>query len=323
MLDVYINFWLLFEQTCAFGAQRMKRHGEGYMHKKLKLSDIILLLLLFGCGMICLIPILNTIAVSFSDRTSAALGEVRFWPVKFTTASYRAIVQEKQFARSFFISVERVILGTCINMVLSVLMAYPLSKSESQFKGKKLYMWTVIFTMMFNGGLVPTFMVVKNLKLIDTIWALVLPGAVPVFHVILLMNFFKGIPKSLEEAACVDGANPWRILCGIYLPLSKASLATVALFCVVNHWNAFFDGKIYIDSPEKLPLQTYIQSLIVDLNPQQMASMTTEQLAEHMKMSSLTFNSAKVVVSMIPILLIYPFLQKYFVTGIVMGAVKE
>ena len=157
----------------------------------------------------------------------------------------------------------------------------------------------------------------------DTIWALILPGAIPVFNVILLMNFFKGIPDSLEEAAVIDGANPLQILIKVFLPMSKAALATITLFCIVNHWNAFFDGKIYINSLEKLPLQTYIQSLVVDLNPEQMASMTPEQMSEQMQLSSLTFNSAKVVVSMLPILLIYPFLQKYFVTGIVMGAVKE
>lgn len=293
------------------------------MRKKLTVTDIWIAIILVFCGLICLVPILNTVAISFSDKTSAALGEVKFWPVKFNLASYQAMLEEEQFSTSFLVSIKRVILGTSINMGLSVLMAYPLSKETFQFKYKNIYMWIVVFTMMFNGGLVPTFMVVKNLNLINTIWALVLPGAVPVFNVILLMNFFKGIPKSLEEASCVDGASPWDILWKIYIPLSKPALATITLFAIVNHWNSFFDGKIYIDSLDKLPLQTYIQSLIVDLNPQQMALMTPEQLTEHMKMSSLTFNSAKVVVSMVPILLIYPFLQKYFVTGIVMGAIKE
>ena len=261
--------------------------------KKLSVSDWVVSAVLILCGLICLVPILNTIAISLSDKTSASLGQVSFWPVNFNLSSYQAI------------------------------MAYPLSKTPSMFHAKKYYMWVVVFVMMFNGGLVPTFLVVKQVGLIDSIWALILPGAVPVFNVILLMNFFKNVPGALEEAAFVDGATPWTILFRIYLPLSSAALATITLFAIVNHWNAFFDGKIYIDSPEKLPLQTYIQSLIVDLNPQQMASMTPEQLEEHMKMSSLTFNSAKVMVSMIPILVIYPFLQKYFVTGIVIGAVKE
>lgn len=291
--------------------------------KKCTAVDVIITLFLIVCGLICLIPILNTVAISFSDKTSAALGNVVLWPVNFNLSAYKAMLEEKQFFQAFMVSVKRVVLGTGINMTLTILMAYPLSKDKQAFRTKGIYMWIVIFTMMFNGGLVPNFMLVKNLGLMDTIWALVLPGAVPVFNVIILMNFFKGIPKSLEEAAFVDGANPWQILWKIYIPLAKASLATIALFCIVNHWNTFFDGKIYMNTLEKLPLQTYIQSLIVDLNPERMSSMTPEQLAEQMKMSSLTFNSAKVVVSMIPILLIYPFLQKYFVTGIVMGAVKE
>lgn len=291
--------------------------------KKLSVSDWVVSAVLILCGLICLVPILNTIAISLSDKTSASLGQVSFWPVNFNLSSYQAMMEEKQFGRSFLVSVVRVILGTSVNMALTILMAYPLSKTPSMFHAKKYYKWVVVFAMMFNGGLVPTFLVVKQVGLIDSIWALILPGAVPVFNVILLMNFFKNVPGALEEAAFVDGATPWTILFRIYLPLSSAALATITLFAIVNHWNAFFDGKIYIDSPEKLPLQTYIQSLIVDLNPQQMASMTPEQLEEHMKMSSLTFNSAKVMVSMIPILVIYPFLQKYFVTGIVIGAVKE
>lgn len=291
--------------------------------KKIRLSDVAINLILGFCGLICLIPILNTVAISFSDRTSAALGLVRLWPVNFTLASYQNMLEETQFWTSFLVSVKRVVIGVSLNMFLSILMAYPLSKSESVFYKKKYYMWIVVFTMMFNGGLVPTFMVVSKLHMMDTFWALVLPGAVPVFNVIILMNFFKAIPQSLEESAYVDGAGAWTILFKIYLPLSKASLATIGLFAVVTHWNSYFDGKIYINSLTKLPLQTYIQSLATSINTDMMASMTPEEIQEMLEVSSLTFNSAKVVVSMIPILLIYPFLQKYFVTGMVVGAVKE
>lgn len=299
------------------------RKEEMAVKKKIRLSDVAINLILGFCGLICLIPILNTVAISFSDRTSAALGLVRLWPVNFTLASYQNMLEETQFWTSFLVSVKRVVIGVSLNMFLSILMAYPLSKSESVFYKKKYYMWIVVFTMMFNGGLVPTFMVVSKLHMMDTFWALVLPGAVPVFNVIILMNFFKAIPQSLEESAYVDGAGAWTILFKIYLPLSKASLATIGLFAVVTHWNSYFDGKIYINSLTKLPLQTYIQSLATSINTDMMASMTPEEIQEMLEVSSLTFNSAKVVVSMIPILLIYPFLQKYFVTGMVVGAVKE
>ncbi len=299
------------------------RKEEMAVKKKIKFSDVAINLILGFCGLVCLIPILNTVAISFSDRTSAALGLVRLWPVNFTLASYQNMLKETQFWTSFLVSVKRVVIGVSLNMLLSILMAYPLSKSKSVFYKKKYYMWIVVFTMMFNGGLVPTFMVVNKLHMMDTFWALVLPGAVPVFNVIILMNFFKAIPQSLEESAYVDGAGAWTILFKIYLPLSKASLATIGLFAVVTHWNSYFDGKIYINSLTKLPLQTYIQSLATSINTDMMASMTPEEIQEMLEVSSLTFNSAKVVVSMIPILLIYPFLQKYFVTGMVVGAVKE
>ena len=291
--------------------------------KKFKISDVLIYLALLFCGLICLIPILNTVAISLSDKTSAALGLVRLWPVNFTTVSYGNMLEETQFWVSFMVSVKRVIIGVSLNMVVTILTAYPLSKSSSQVRTKSIYMWIVVFTMLFNGGLVPTFMVINKLNLMDTFWALVLPGAVPVFNVILLMNFFKGVPQSLEESASMDGAGPWTVLAQIYLPLSKPSLATIGLFSVVTHWNSYFDGKIYINSVSKLPLQTYIQSLSSSLNAEMMATMTAEEVQEQLAMSSLTFNSAKVVVSMIPILLIYPFLQKYFVTGMVVGAVKE
>lgn len=291
--------------------------------KRFTVSDFVIYGFLLFCGLICLVPILNTVAISFSDRTSAAMGLVKLWPVNFTLASYENMMKEGQFWTSFGVSLKRVLIGVFLNMVLSVLMAYPLSKSPTKFHSKKIYMWIVVFTMMFNGGLVPTFMVINNLNLMDTFWALVLPGAVPVFNIIILMNFFKAIPESLEESAYVDGAGPWTVLCKIFLPLSKAPLATISLFAVVTHWNSYFDGKIYINSMNRLPLQTYIQSLSTSLNTDMMASMTAEEIQEQLTVSSLTFNSAKVIVSMIPILIIYPFLQKYFVTGMVVGAVKE
>ena len=285
--------------------------------------DYVIFLILAIASFSCLIPMLNAVAISLSDKTSAALGKVYFWPVNFNISSYKNILEEDQFFRSFTNSVYRVFLGGAINLVLCIIMAYPLSKGRHFFRARDAYIWVVVFTMLFNGGLVPTYLVIKNIGLIDTIWALVLPGAVPVFSVILLMNFFKGIPHALEEAAVIDGANPLYVLFRIFIPLSKASIATITLFSVVGHWNAFFDGKIYINTPAKMPLQSYIQSLTVQVDFTRLSTMTKEQVLEQLERSNLTFNSAKVVVSMIPILLIYPFLQRYFVTGIVMGAVKE
>lgn len=294
------------------------------MKRKYNVVDVIIITFLMILTLTCLIPILNTLAMSFSDKTSAALGQVTFYPVNFTTAAYVEMFQDNRFFTAFGVSVLRVMLGTTINLVLSIMMAYPLSKKNSEFRFRNVYMWILVFTMMFNGGLVPTFLVVNQMHLIDTIWALVLPCAVNVFNTIILMNFYKeGIPNALEEAARVDGAGPWTILLRVIIPLAKPSIATIALFSVVFHWNSFFDGKIYINSPLNQPLQTYIQSLTVQVSPQTLANMTPDEIIRKMEVSSITFNSAKAFVSMIPILAIYPFLQKYFVTGIVMGAVKE
>lgn len=293
-----------------------------YRKKKLQIFDMIVYIILLLCTLTCLFPVINTVAISFSDKTSALTGQVKLLPKNFTFAAYEALLQEKQFFRSFMISIIRVVLGTGLNVLLCIMMAYPLSKDKRKFPGRDIYMWIVVFTMLFNGGLIPTFLLISKLHLIDTIWALILPGAVPVFSVIILMNFFKGIPKGLEEAAQMDGANPWYILWRIFVPLAKPAIATITLFAVVGHWNSFFDGKIYINNSANVPLQTYIQSLTVDTS-RLYENMSYDQILRQQELSSLTFNSAKIVVSMIPILLIYPFLQKYFVTGIVMGAVKE
>lgn len=290
--------------------------------KKIDVFDIVVYAILLFSLFICLYPVLNTVAISFSDKISAMNGEVGLLPKNFTLASYEALMQEEQFFRSFFNSIIRVVVGGTLNVFLCIMMAYPLAQEKSRFPHRNIYMWVIVFTMLFNGGLIPSFMLIKNLHLMDTIWALVLPGAVPVFNMIILMNFFRGIPSSLQEAAEIDGAGPWCIMWRVFVPLAKPAIATISLFSIVNHWNAFFDGKIYINSPEKLPLQSYIQSLTVDTSARY-ANMTYDQILRQQEMSSLTFNSAKIVVSMLPILLIYPFLQKYFVTGIVMGAVKE
>ena len=291
--------------------------------RKLSVSDCVIMLILFMSMAMCLIPLLNTVAISFSDRVSAQSGKVFIWPVNFNVAPYEELMKDTQFFRSFMISVARVLLGVSINVVLIILTAYPLSKTPRQFSSKNKYMWFVVFLMLFNGGVVPTYVVVAQLRLINTIWALVLPNAVPIFSCIILMNFYKTIPVSLEEAAVIDGAGPWYILIRIFVPLAKPCIAVVALWAVVWHWNDFFSGLIYVTTRQNYPLQTYIQSLTTSVDWQNVMNMRGEELARLLSLSNLTFNSAKVVVSMIPILCVYPFLQRYFVTGIVMGAVKE
>lgn len=284
-----------------------------------KIPDLVIWIVISLVTLLCLMPLLNMFAISFSDKAAAAANIVGILPVKFTTIAYKTLLEDGQFWRSFLISVERVILGTLLNVVIMVLTAYPLSKSKESFRMKNIYMNLFIFCMLFSGGMIPIYLTVKNLNMLNSIWALILPGAVPIFNVILLMNFFKGIPKSLEESATIDGATPLQILLKIYLPISLPALATVTLFCIVGHWNDFFSGIIYMNSPEMYPLQTYIQQLSVEIknisNP--------EQLKQLELLSNKTLNAAKIIVSTIPLLCIYPFMQKYFITGLVMGSVKE
>ena len=271
----------------------------------------------------CLLPLWNIVAISFSGGDAVASNKVGLTPINTTFEAYKMIMEDGQFWRSFGISIQRVILSLVINMVLIVTMAYPLSKTKREFRGRGIYMNLLIFAMLFNGGMIPTYLVVKNLDMLNTIWALVLPGAVQVFSIILVMNFFIGVPKSLEEAAIMDGANPLQVLIKVYIPISMPALATVALFSIVGNWNDFFSGLIYMTKVTNYPLITYIQSLTISIEEMLKAGATSSDLANAGEVSNKNLNAAKIVVSCVPLLLIYPMLQKYFITGIVVGSVKE
>lgn len=291
------------------------------MRKKWKLSDIIIHAVLLFLGLSCFLPLLNTVALSFSNSAAATAGRVGLIPVDFTMEAYNKLLKDEQFWRSFMISVVRVVIGTTLNIFLVVTMAYPLSKNKRTFHAQGIYMKLVIFAMLFNGGMVPTYMVVQKLKLTNTIWSLIFPGAVGVGNVILMMNFFRGIPKSLEEAAEIDGANPLQILWNIFIPASKPCIATIVLFCIVGHWNDYFSGILYIQKVSNYPLQTYISMVSATFDISKITDI--KKLQEFLAISEKTLSSAKIVVSVIPLLVIYPFLQKYFTTGMVVGAVKE
>ncbi|MGC5772031.1 carbohydrate ABC transporter permease [Paenibacillus pabuli] len=274
-------------------------------------------------ALICLLPLWNIVAISFSSSEAVSANAVGLLPVNFTTAAYSKIIDDAQFWRSFGISVLRVVLSLVLNMILIVLMAYPLSKSKREFKGRNIYMNVMIFAMLFSGGMIPSYLLIKNLDMLNTIWSLVLPGAVPIFSVILVMNFFAAVPKALEEAAFIDGANALQVLFKVYVPVSIPALATVSLFSIVGTWNDFFSGLIYMTKVSNYPLMTYIQSLNVNIAELLQAGTNSAQLSNLTEISNKNLNAAKIVVAVIPLLLIYPLLQKYFVTGIVVGSVKE
>ncbi len=288
---------------------------------KINFYESLIIFVLLMITSLSLIPLLYTLAISLSDSAAAQAGLVFLWPVDFSLASYQKIMKDMRFFTAFGVSVERVLLGGSINFVLTCMMAYPLSREKKEFRFRNTYMWTLVVAMIFHGGLIPWFITVKNYGLINTIWALVLPCAVPVFNVILLMNFFRGVPKEMNEAAIIDGAGAWYTMIKIYMPLSLPAISTVTLFSVINHWNSFFDGLVFMSKEIKLPLASYIQTLIVQTT--HMETLTTEEMMELAKLSPKTLNAAKVMVGMVPILLVYPFAQKYFITGITLGSVKE
>jgi putative aldouronate transport system permease protein len=184
-----------------------------------------------------------------------------------------------------------------------------------------MYVWIFFITTLFSGGLIPSFILVKELKLQDTIWALVLPGAMPVFNAILLLNFFRGIPKELEDAAAIDGAGHWTILWKIFVPISLPALATIILFSVVGHWNSWFDGLIYMNRIEHYPLLSYLQTMLIGQGSL-MRSMSKSEIQLYLKISDRTVKAAQIFISAIPVLMVYPFLQRYFVKGLVIGSVK-
>ncbi|MFL2101177.1 carbohydrate ABC transporter permease [Desemzia sp. FAM 24101] len=295
------------------------------MKEKFGIRQFIIYTIVILLTLSCLIPMLNVVSLSLSSSAAVAGNKVGLWPVELTTAAYERIVSDTQFWRSFGISVFRVFASLIINLFMIVTLAYPLSKSKRFFRARGFFMSLILFAMLFNGGMIPTYLIIKNLGMINSIWSLILPGAVPIGSVILVMNFFRGVPKSLEESAWLDGANPWHILTKIYIPISLPSLATVSLFSIVGSWNDFMSGLIYMTKIENYPLMTYIQSLSVNIAEtlQNSAGMSSEQLQSLLAVSDRNLNAAKIVVAIIPLLVIYPFLQKYFVHGIVVGAVKE
>lgn len=271
-------------------------------------------------GLTCLLPMIHILAMSFSSSGAVTRGEVGLVPVEFTLQSYKYVLDKQEFWTATLISVERVVLGVAVNMVLTVLAAYPLSKEKWEFHGRSVYTWFFVITMLFSGGLIPTYLVVYNTGLINSIWALILPGAVPVYNVILLMNFFRSTPKALEEAARIDGAGQFRVMMNIYVPLAKPALATVLLFAFVGHWNDWFAGLLYMQRTDKYPLQSYLRTVIIQQSlMNQNNAVDLEQLAN---ISDRTKNAAQIFIAMLPILFVYPLLQKHFAKGLVMGSVK-
>lgn len=269
-------------------------------------------------GILCIIPLIHVFAVSLSARTAADANLVGLLPIDFTLEAYKKTISNMAFSNAILVSIQRTVIGTALTLFLAFLAAYPLSKEESMFKGRTVYAWIFVFTMIFNGGLVPFYIVIMNLGLVGSFWSLVLPGAVNVYLTVLMLNFFRGVPKDLEDAALIDGAGHFRTLFAIYLPISMPAIATLALFSMVGHWNSWFDGLLYVGK-DQYPLATYLQTVIITQDMSDMSISPTEMEL----LSQKTINAAQIFIGALPILLVYPFLQRFFVKGLVLGSVKE
>lgn len=289
------------------------------MKKKIDLTNIAIGLVLAISALLCVLPFVHLLAISLSDNTIAAAGKVGLYPLGVNLNAYKYTLNQPSFWGALTVSVWRTIIGSVLGVFLTIITAYPLSKETSELPGRAFISWFFFITMLFSGGMIPSYMVVKQLGLMDTIWALILPNAMNVFNLILMLNFFRQIPKEIESAALVDGAGYFRILWQFYVPISMPSIATVLLFTAVGHWNSWFDGLIYMNSPSKFPLQSYLQTIVIS---QDTSQMNIEQIEQLSRLSKTTVDAAQIFIAAFPILCVYPFLQRYFVQGLVVGSVK-
>lgn len=268
-----------------------------------------------------LYPLWFVLIASISDTAAVLTGKVWLWPRDFTLAGYKIVLQNGELLRSYGNTVLYTAMGTAINLVLTVMAAYPMSRRD--YRGRNALMAFIVFTMFFSGGMIPTYLLVKDLGMLNTIWALVIPNAVSVWNIIIMRTFFQQtLPYEIQEAAQIDGCSDIKILLRIVLPLSKPILAVMVLFYAVGHWNAFFNALIYLTDRDLYPLQLILREILIQ---GQMASMmesgdTTGMARRIMEAESIKY--AVVIIANLPVLLLYPFLQKYFVKGVLVGSLK-
>lgn len=270
-------------------------------------------------SIVCIIPLIHILAISFSGKAPANANLVGLIPIDFNLDAYAKTLANENFLNSLWIAVQRTTLGTALSMVVVVLASYPLSKENSNFRRRNFYTWFFVFTMLFNGGLIPFYILIQNLNMMNTLWVLILPTAVNVWNMILMLNFFRRVPRELEEAAFIDGAGHLRTLVSVYLPVSMPAIATLSLFAMVFHWNSWFDGLIFMTDHRNYPLATFLQTVIV----QQDFTKVSARPEDLENISQRTVKAAQIFIGMAPILIVYPLLQRFFVKGIVIGAVKE
>ena len=282
--------------------------------------DIIVNVLGILIILIVLVPLIFVLAASFSDPDLVIRGEVLLWPKGFTLEAYKMVFENEDIWRGFVNSCFYTAAGTLISIVLTIMAAYPLSVRD--FKGRNLFMGLFTFTMMFSGGLIPMFLWIQKLHLYDTYWALILPGAVGVYNMIIARTFFQtSIPYDLYESASLDGCSDVRYLLSIVIPLAKPILAVLVMYYGVGYWNQYFNAMIYLANADKMPLQVVLRNIILQNQIDPSTMVDVDQMLQKQGLSELLKYSL-IVVSSVPMLILYPFIQKHFVKGVMIGALK-
>jgi len=297
---------------------------------KLSVSDKMMVTFIYICliilGFITFYPFWNSVVISFNAGLDTSLGGVTFWPRQFTLDNYEIVFKDKRLINGFIISILRTVIGTVAAILCTAIFAYGMSRKG--LIGKKFYMILCVITMYFSGGLIPYFLVIRSLGMMDTFWVMIVPGLISVWNMIIFRTFFLGLPEGLEEAARIDGCTNWGVFFRIVLPLSGPVIATLGLFTAVYHWNDWFTPSIFINDADLLPIQTKLQQILkTNIMREQMSQMSSAAQAAMSRMrnniTTKSLSMATMMVATVPIMLIYPFVQKYFVKGVLIGSLKE
>ena len=286
---------------------------------KWTIGQIILVAIIFVFVLTCVMPFLNVIAISFSSKSAILRGDVSFWPVEFETKAYEVLFADQTMINCLFYTIKMTVIYTALAMVITILMAYPLTKTR--LKGRKFFNLLALFTMYFSGGTIPIYLNVKEFGMLDSMWSLIIPGLLSTYNMIIMKSFFSSLPNELEEAATIDGANDFQILLRVYLPLSLASIATLTLFYAVGKWNSFADAKYYIQTKSLQPLQLRLYNIIKGSTAVDVTAIEGNANSNAQNVSE-SIESATIIFATLPILVVYPFVQRYFVSGVTIGAVK-
>lgn len=291
------------------------------MKQKKRLSTFeVLLYLIFGIlALITLYPFYNVLIISLSNTVTSARFSPYLYPHVIDFTGFKALIKDVYFFKSLATTVFVTVVGTSLNMIFSVVAAYVLSKKR--LAGRRFFLSAILFTMLFSGGLIPTYLVVSDLGLSNSVWSMILPTMISTYYVIIMKNYFASLPPSLEEAARIDGANQFVILTRIYLPISKPFMATFALFYAVERWNGWWEAFLYISDKDIKPLQIYLRDILVSFNTQ--LGSQAQSMMSGGKVYVQSVQMAAILITVVPILCVYPFLQKHFVKGVMVGSVKE